>query len=351
MSWINKDKPYIIAGPCSAESELQLLQTAKQLQAIGKVSAIRAGVWKPRTRPGSFEGIGVPALDWLSTVKKETGLSVMTEVGNPHHVEAALKAGIDQLWIGARTTVNPFYVQEIAEALKGVDIPVMVKNPIHPEIGLWIGAIERFQTVGISNIAAIHRGFYTYESAPFRNEPKWEIAIELRHLAPNIPIICDPSHIAGKPELIKEVSQTAFDLNFDGLMVESHFQPERALSDKEQQVTPKFLAQLLDELVIRSDSSDNTEFQEHLRLLRTKIDQIDMDLLQVLAKRMNITAEIGKFKQANNVTIFQLNRWFEILESRKDWGTSKGLSENFVYELYQLIHKNSIRVQTDVMKP
>lgn len=345
MSWINTSEPYIIAGPCSAESEEQVMQTAKALKETGNISAFRSGIWKPRTRPGSFEGIGEQALAWLQKVKKELNIPVITEVGNAQHIEAALKADIDMLWIGARSTVNPFYIQEMAEALKGVDIPVFVKNPIHPEIGLWIGALERFQAAGISNIAAIHRGFYTYESAPFRNEPKWEVAIELRHLAPDVPIICDPSHIAGKPELLKEVCQTALDLNFDGLMIETHMDPSKALSDKEQQITPSFLKTLLDSLILRDPSSDNAEFQKHLNTLRQQIDEIDQELLKVLSKRMLIAAEIGQYKRDNNVAIFQLQRWFEILDSRKDWGKNQGLAEKFIYELYQLIHKNSIRVQ------
>ncbi len=350
MNWINTSEPYIIAGPCSAESEEQVLKTAKALKDTGSVHAFRSGVWKPRTRPGSFEGIGAPALAWLQKVKSEIGLPVMVEVGNTQHIDAALKAGIDQLWVGARTTVNPFYVQEMAEALRGVDIPVLIKNPIHPEIGLWIGAIERFQSAGIKQLAAIHRGFFTYESAPFRNEPKWELAIELKHMAPEVPILCDPSHIAGKPSLIAEVCQTALDLNFDGLMIESHIAPEKALSDKEQQITPETLKALLDQLVLRTPSSDNVIFQQHLTQLRAQIDEIDHELLRVLAKRMLLAAEIGRYKQENNVTIFQLERWFEILESRKAWGTDLGLVEKFVYELYQLIHKNSIRVQTELMK-
>lgn len=339
---------YLIAGPCSAESREQVLQAAQGISSIPGIQAFRAGVWKPRTRPGTFEGIGQPALEWLREVKSSTGLSVMTEVANAHHIESALKAGIDQLWIGARSTVNPFYVQEMAEALRGVKVPVWVKNPIHPELGLWLGAIERFEQAGVEAVHAIHRGFFSYESAPFRNEPKWELALELKRQHPEIKVICDPSHIAGKPSLLPEVCQTAMDLSLDGLMVETHPKPEEALSDKQQQITPAELRKLLEKLIYKTPDSNHPQFLKDLGKLRNEIDQIDKELLQVLAERMEKARQIGKFKLDHEVTIFQLERWFEILKSREGWGVEMGLAPQFVYELYQLIHKNSIRVQTDL---
>ena len=289
-----EQKPFLIAGPCSAESRSQVLETGRAIAQSGEASIFRAGVWKPRTRPGSFEGIGEPALAWLQEMKAETGMPVATEVANAYHVEACLKHGIDYLWIGARTTVNPFYVQEIAEALRGVDIPVMVKNPLHPDIGLWIGALERFNHCGIKQLMAIHRGFYAYEPAPYRNEPKWDLAIKLKRWMPELPIICDPSHIAGNTDLIAEVSQTALDLGMNGLMIETHHNPASALSDAQQQITPASLSTLMNTLVLRKSDFDDTEHLQKLRMIRNHIDGLDERLLGLLAERLALVSEIGK---------------------------------------------------------
>lgn len=349
--WINIQKlPLLIAGPCSAESEEQLLKTAKEIAATGHASLFRAGVWKPRTRPGSFEGIGVPALQWMQTVKQETGLPVITEVANAFHVEQSLKHGIDALWIGARTTVNPFYVQEIADALKGTNIPVLVKNPIHPDLGLWIGALERLNKAGIDKLAAIHRGFHSFESAPFRNDPKWEMALELRRLASELPIICDPSHISGRPELIQEVSQTALDLDFDGLMIETHCNPSTALSDADQQITPATLDNFMNSLILREASTDDSIYETKLEELRVQIDAVDHELIETIAKRVGIVEKIGEVKYDHNITVFQMKRWFNILNERKEFAGDLNIDDSFIHELFQLIHKYSIRVQTQVMK-
>ena len=341
---------FIIAGPCSAESEKQVVETALELAKNPKVAGIRAGVWKPRTRPGMFEGKGQEALAWMKSASKASGLPVCTEVANTKHVEQALEAGIDALWLGARTTVNPFYVQEIAESLKGVDIPVWVKNPMHPDIKLWIGAIERFQAIGTEKIGGIHRGFYSYDSRPFRNEPKWELAVEFRRLLPNTALICDPSHIAGNRSLIAEVCQTAIDLDMNGLMVEVHPDPDNALSDAEQQINPAALTNILEQLVWRKAEVTDQEFLLKLEELRKLIDTIDENLVNTLSERMKLVEEIGRFKAENNVTIFQLKRWFKILQERKSQANSLNLSEELIHELYQLIHKNSIRIQSGVMK-
>ena len=341
-------KPWMIAGPCSAESQEQLLATAKAIQS--NTDLFRAGVWKPRTRPNSFEGIGEQALEWLQVVKQETNLPVATEVANAQHVEKCLQADIDVLWLGARTTVNPFYVQEIAEVLKGVDIPVLVKNPLHPELSLWIGALERLNKAGINQLAAIHRGFFTLEQSAFRNEPKWEIPIRLKKKYPELPIICDPSHISGNTAMIQEVAQTALDLNMDGLMVETHVSPQTALSDAEQQITPKQLANLISSLVLRETSAEDKNFNAQLKKLRKSIDEVDMKLLQVMGERTKLVQEIGRFKKENSVTILQIERWFEILKTRQEMGVSCDLENQMVSELFELIHKHSILTQTDIMK-
>ena len=341
-------KPWMIAGPCSAESQEQLLATAKAIQS--DTDLFRAGVWKPRTRPNSFEGIGEQALEWLQVVKQETELRIATEVANAQHVEKCLRAGIDVLWLGARTTVNPFYVQEIAEALKGIDIPVLVKNPLHPELSLWIGALERLNKAGINQLAAIHRGFFTLEQSAFRNEPKWEIPIRLKKKYPELPIICDPSHISGNTAMIQEVAQTALDLNMDGLMVETHVSPQTALSDAEQQITPKQLANLISSLVLREASAEDKNFNAQLKKLRKSIDEVDMKLLQVMGERTKLVQEIGRFKKENSVTILQIERWFEILETRQEMGVSCDLENQMVSELFELIHKHSILTQTEIMK-
>lgn len=341
-------KPLVIAGPCSAESREQVLTTAKGL--VNKATVFRAGIWKPRTRPNSFEGAGEKALPWLNDVKAETGLQVATEVATAQHVEACLKANIDILWIGARTTVNPFYVQEIAEALKGVDISVMVKNPLHPELSLWMGALERLNQVGINRLSAIHRGFFTLEKSAFRNEPKWELPIKLKRLAPDLPIICDPSHISGSPQMLAEVSQTAMDLNMDGLMIETHYNPSLALSDAQQQITPEKLGELLDNLILRSSTHPNAQFRSALNKLRMEIDSIDKKLVEIVGQRTEIVKEIGRYKKENAVTILQIERWFEILKSRKEWGEEMALDAQMIAELFELIHKHSVLTQSHILK-
>ena len=338
-----------IAGPCSAESEEQLIQTVEAITRRNQLSAIRAGVWKPRTRPGSFEGRGSIALEWLKSVKEKFRIPIAVEVGNAWHVEEALKHNIDIVWLGARTTVNPFYVQEIADALRGADIPVMVKNPLHPDLGLWMGSIERIEKANVGEVLAVHRGFYNYETAPYRNEPKWEVAIDLKRKAPDLPIICDPSHIAGNRKLVGEVAQTALDLQMDGLMIETHYQPENALSDAEQQLTPQQLNDLFDNLIYRSPSSENAMFKTALNELRHEIDQIDAELLEIIARRKRVVEEIGHYKKENNVTIFQIERWLEILKSRRENGAKIGLNENLVMEIFSLLHKHSIRLQNHIM--
>ncbi len=348
-NWLGiESAPLLIAGPCSVESEEQMMSTAREIAATKLASALRGGVWKPRTKPGTFEGIGLPALKWLKQAGRETSLPVITEVANALHVEEALEAGIDMLWIGARTTVNPFYVQEIADALKGVDIPVMVKNPIHPEVGLWAGALERINNAGIKKLTAIHRGFYAYQSHPFRNEPKWEVFFELRRLAPGLPIICDPSHIAGKRDLIREVCQSALDLGMDGLMIETHVTPEKALSDAEQQITPLVLKEIIQSLETRHELIDDERFIARLEELRSEIDVLDAELLEILKRRIEVVEKIGDVKEENQVTIFQMKRWFKVLNDRKKLARDLMLDKETVHELFQLIHKYSINVQIKV---
>lgn len=348
-SWANmKNKPLVIAGPCSAETPEQLLKTAQGLKKY-KVDIIRAGIWKPRTRPNSFEGAGEDGLKWLAEVKKEVGLPIGTEVANTEHIELALKYGVDVLWVGARTTVNPFSVQEMADALRGTDAAVLVKNPINPELALWVGAFERFYNAGIRNLAAIHRGFSTYDKSKFRNVPMWQIPIELRTLAPQIPIICDPSHIGGKRDYIFEVSQKAMDLGFDGLMIETHIDPDNAWSDAAQQVTPERLGEILDDLQIRTVNSENREFQNNLEELRGKIDNIDRELIEVLAQRMAIVSKIGEYKKESNVTTFQVKRWDEIMKNRSEQARKMSLSIEYITEIFKIIHEESLRKQTEIM--
>lgn len=339
----------MVSGPCSAESEEQVLQIARELVPLG-VNLYRAGIWKPRTRPGAFEGIGEIGLKWLQAVKQETGLQTAVEVANAHHVELSLEHGIDVLWIGARSTVNPFTVQEIADALRGVDIPVMVKNPVNPDLNLWIGAIERISNTGINKLAAIHRGFSSYEKTRYRNKPMWEIPIELRRMMPNLPVLCDPSHITGKRELLQEVAQKAYDLDFDGLMLESHCNPDKALSDNEQQITPTNLALLLDKLTVRRRNTDDKLFNTTLEQMRAIIDQQDEDLIRILRERMTVVEQIGKLKQEQNLTILQPERWNEIFNTRTEWATRNKLSEDLILRIFQLIHQESIRKQTEVMR-
>lgn len=348
-SWMKADRPIIISGPCSAETEEQMIATAKQIAATGKVHALRAGIWKPRTRPGQYEGAGEEGLKWLITAKKETGLPVTTEVANAAHVEACLKAGVDILWVGARTTVNPFSVQEVADALKGVDIPVMVKNPINPDVELWLGAFERLNKAGITKMAAIHRGFSSFEKGPFRNAPMWDLAIELKTRVPELDMICDPSHIAGNRDLISFVSQKALDLDMAGLMIESHINPDAAWSDAKQQVTPAALSKIIDELVVRTQTTDNKTFKDTLSILREQIDQLDDEIMQKLSARMKISEKIGQYKKENNVTILQVNRWEEIIKTRVALCRAMGLNDEFTSDLLKLIHHESIQVQTKVM--
>jgi chorismate mutase len=345
----NFSEPLIIAGPCSAESEDQVMQTAKQIADLGKVSIYRAGVWKPRTRPGNFEGVGEEALQWLKQVKAETGLLTAVEVANADHLEKAIKADIDILWIGARTTSNPFSVQELADRLKGYDKPIMVKNPINPDVQLWVGALERFYKAGVTKLAAIHRGFYPFEATTLRNIPKWEIPIELKSICHDLPIICDPSHIAGNTEYIPEIAQKAMDLNMAGLMIETHYDPTVALSDMFQQLTPKMLGELLNGIVYRRSSSNNDGFESVLETLREQIDSIDKQMLELLSQRMNVVEDIGKYKSKNEVTILQLRRWEKIISTRVKLGKKLGLTEDFVKKLLQLVHKESIQRQTEVM--
>lgn len=349
-SWIKTGKePLLIAGPCSAETEDQLVATAHLLAATGKVSALRAGIWKPRTRPGEFEGIGSIGLEWLKRAKEETGLPTAVEVATAKHVEEALKMGVDILWVGARSTVNPFTVQEIADALKGVDVPVMVKNPVNPDLSLWIGALERINNAGITKLAAIHRGFSSYEKSAFRNEPMWDIAIQLKTLAPELPIINDPSHITGNRSLIGYISQKALDLDMQGLMIESHIDPTVAWTDAAQQVTPAALAEIIDHLALRKPEISNAEVKDALSELRAKIDKIDDLLIQKAAERMQISEKIGQYKKDNGITILQVNRWDEILNKRTAYAKALKLSPEFTEKLLELLHAESIRRQTEVM--
>ena len=341
---VDTQRPIVIAGPCSAETEEQVLETAQGLASRG-VKIFRAGIWKPRTKPGGFEGIGAEGLAWLKKEKKETGMLVSTEVETKDHVFEALKAGIDILWIGARTTVNPFAVQEIADALKGVDVPVLIKNPVNPDLELWIGAFERLYGAGIHRLGAIHRGFSSYDKKIYRNLPLWHIPIELRRRMPDLPIFCDPSHIGGKRELVAPLCQQAMDLSFDGLIVESHCNPDCAWSDASQQITPDVLDYVLNLLVIR----DVNQTTENLTALRRQIDGIDEQLLELLAKRMRISKEIGVYKKEHNMPILQSPRYSEILEKRSSMGEQMDLSPDFVKEILKEIHEESVRQQMIIM--
>ncbi len=343
------DNPLLISGPCSLESEEQALETAKLLARDKRVFVYRGGVWKPRTRPGSFEGIGSIGLKWLQMVKKETGLPVGTEVANAQHTEEALNAGLDVLWIGARSTASPFVVQEIADVVKGTNAVVMVKNPVNPDVQLWMGAIERINQAGIKNIVAIHRGFTPFRETKYRNYPNWKTVIELKRLLPNLPIICDPSHIAGTREYLYEVSQKAFDMGMEGLMLESHRDPSCALSDAAQQLTPDDLGKLLDRLVIRHESANNPDFENQLDVLRNRIDALDSELLEILSSRVEIVKQIGQYKKENNVTALQINRWSQLMDSRVSLGKKLNINETFIKILFQLIHEDSVRMQTEIM--
>ncbi len=343
------ERPLVIAGPCSAESEKQVLDTAKQLGENG-IQIFRAGIWKPRTRPGNFEGIGSKGLPWLKRVKKETGMLTCTEVATEKHVYEALKFGVDILWIGARSSANPFVMQEIADALEGADVPIMIKNPVNPDMDLWIGAIERIHKAGIKKIAAIHRGFSTYDKTLYRNNPQWQIAIDLKLNLSNIPLINDPSHIGGKKDLLIDISQKAMDLHFDGLMIESHINPDEAWSDAKQQITPAVLVDLLDNLVLRDKKSHSSEEKMQLEKYRAQIDSYDNIIMGVLGDRMDVVKNIGKFKKENNITILQPNRWDEIMRKNYKHGGQKGFSKKFIDRLFKAIHQESINFQTAVMK-
>lgn len=344
LKGIPQERPLVIAGPCSAETEEQVMNTARQLANKG-TKIFRAGIWKPRTKPGGFEGIGVEGLAWLQQVKQETGMMVATEVATAKHTEEALKAGVDILWIGARTTANPFAVQELADALKGVDVPVLIKNPVNPDLELWIGAMERINGAGIKRIGAIHRGFSSYDKTIYRNLPQWHIPIELRRRIPQLPIICDPSHIGGKRELIAPLCQQAMDLGFDGLILESHCNPDAAWSDAKQQVTPDILDYILNLLVIRKE----TQTTENLSELRKQIDECDNNLIQELSKRMRVAREIGTYKKEHNMTILQTGRYNEILEKRASQGSLCGMSSEFVKKVFEAIHEESVRQQMEIL--
>ncbi|MCS6831984.1 MAG: chorismate mutase [Flammeovirgaceae bacterium] len=349
-SWkVVRDTPIAIAGPCSAETEEQLFETCKAIKEEIDITLLRAGIWKPRTRPGSFEGVGEQGLQWFRNVKKELNMPITTEVATAQHVELALKYDVDVLWIGARSTVNPFTVQEIADALRGVDIPVMVKNPINPDLALWIGAIERLYNAGLRQIAAIHRGFSSHQKTKYRNEPMWQMANNFRSELPHVPILCDPSHIAGDRNLIQPLSQKAIDLGYDGVMIETHRDPDNAWSDAKQQVTPKRLAEILNSIKIRRSTSSDAEYVSHLEELRAKIDRVDTEIIELLAQRMQYVEKIGEYKKENNVAVFQADRWIHIFQTRPEYAQKLGLKKSFIEQLLKLIHDESLRIQTVVM--
>ena len=344
-----KKRPLIISGPCSAETEEQVLETATRLAKTGKVDILRAGIWKPRTKPGLFEGIGTKGLPWLLQAKKMTGLPITVEVATARHVQDALQFDVDVLWIGARTTVNPFSVQEVAEALRGVDIPVLIKNPIHPDLELWSGGIERLQKVGVTQVGMIHRGFSSYGNTEFRNAPMWHLPIEMKRRFPGMLLICDPSHICGNRTLLQQVAQKSIDLDFGGLMIESHIDPDNAWSDAKQQVTPERLSEMLDALVWRFETSNEKEFITILATLREQINQVDDELLTLLGQRMKIADKIGSYKKENNITILQTNRWNDILERAFVKGEVLGLSKEFITKYFDAVHLESINHQNKVM--
>ncbi len=338
-------KHLIIAGPCSAETEEQMIATATQLAETKKINMLRAGIWKPRTRPGSFEGVGVKGLPWLAQAKKITGLPTTVEVATAKQVEDALSFDVDVLWVGARTTVNPFSVQEIADALKGVKVPVLIKNPINPDLELWTGAVERIAKAGIEHIGLIHRGFSSYGNTEYRNAPMWQLAIEMKRRNTNLPIICDPSHICGRRDILMDVSQKAIDLDYDGLMIESHIVPDEAWSDAKQQVTPESLLEMLNTLIWKSETNDKEEFLNALVTLREQINQLDDELMQLLSQRMKVADKIGIYKKENNVTILQTNRWNDILDRAITKGNVLGLSKDFITKYFDAVHLESINHQ------
>ncbi|WP_109698505.1 chorismate mutase [Chitinophaga deserti] len=342
-------KPLIISGPCSAETEEQVLATALALAKTGKVDVLRAGIWKPRTRPGSFEGIGTKGLPWLQKARDLTGMPITVEVATAKQVEDALHFGVDILWIGARTTVNPFSVQEIADALKGVKVPVLIKNPINPDLELWIGAVERIQKAGIEKVGLIHRGFSSYGNTEYRNAPMWHLAIELKRRHPELPMICDPSHISGRRDILQAVAQEAIDLDYDGLMLETHVDPDNAWSDAKQQITPEKFGEMLDNITWRHERTDHKDFNTALEKLRNQINGIDDEILLLLGNRMKIAEKIGQYKKDNNITILQTNRWNEILDRGIRAGEKLGLSKDFIGKYFDAVHLESINRQNKVM--
>ena len=342
-------RPSVVAGPCSAETEEQVMETAQGLRDLG-INVFRAGIWKPRTHPGSFEGIGVPGLKWMQRVKKEYGLKISTEVASEKHVFECIKHGVDLVWIGARTTANPFLVQEIADALADTDIPVLVKNPVNPDIDLWIGALERLNNAGIKKLGVIHRGFSTVDKIKYRNDPQWQIAIELRSRYPELPFFVDPSHMAGCKDYILDLSQRSLDLGFEGLMIESHCNPSGALSDAKQQLTPAELKDMLyNKITVRDSDSDAKEWKENIDQLRAKIDILDENLLYTLASRMNISRQIGEYKKNNNIAILQTSRWDSLLAKVVEKGKEYGLPKGFVEDVFNAIHEASVEVQNEVI--
>tara|TARA_B100000497_G_C7663255_1_gene399641 strand:+ start:607 stop:1689 length:1083 start_codon:yes stop_codon:yes gene_type:complete len=350
-NWLDNFKlnhPLVIAGPCSAETEDQVLKIAHELK-NSDVSIFRAGIWKPRTRPGMFEGVGAIGLKWLQKVKEETGLLIATEVANSNHVKLALDHNVDILWIGARSTVSPFIIQEIADALDGTDKIVLVKNPVNPDLALWLGGIERLYSANIKKLGVIHRGFSTYEKTNYRNNPEWQLPIELQNRFPDLPLICDPSHIAGRRDILQDISQTALDLNFDGLMIETHTNPDKAWSDAAQQITPKVLIKMMEDLKMRKITNEELDYKNSLNTLRTQIDVIDHGLLDNLGKRMKVAIEIGNLKKKKNVAVLQTKRWNEILGKMILDGEEKGLSEEFILRMFKAIHQESINHQKRVI--
>jgi len=350
-SWLenfNLPHPLVIAGPCSAETEGQVLKIAHELKDTD-VTVYRAGIWKPRTRPGMFEGVGAIGLGWLKKVKEETGLLTATEVANKDHVKLAIENDVDILWIGARSTVSPFIVQEIADALEGTDKIILVKNPVNPDLSLWLGGVERLYTANIKNLGLIHRGFSTYEKTKFRNIPEWQIAIEVKNRFPDLPIICDPSHIAGRRDLIFDLSQAALDLNFEGLMIETHSDPDNAWSDAKQQVTPTRLVEIMKDLKVRKKTTEEEAYKHELNTLRAQIDVVDQTLLDTLGKRMKVAKEIGNLKLANNVAVLQNKRWNEILGKMILEGQERELSEEFILRVFKAIHQESINKQEKIL--
>jgi chorismate mutase len=342
-------KPSVVAGPCSAESEEQVMETAKGLKEMG-INVFRAGIWKPRTHPGCFEGVGVPGLKWLQKVQQEYGLKVATEVAGEKHVMECLKHGVDMVWLGARTTANPFLVQEIADALKGTDIPVLVKNPVNADLDLWIGALERLSRAGIKKLGVIHRGFSTFDKIKYRNDPQWQVAIELRSRYPELPFLVDPSHLGGSRDYIQEISQRSLDLGFEGLMIESHCNPPAALSDAKQQLTPAELKELLyNRITVREKDSDAPEWKENIDQLRAKIDVIDENIVYTLGSRMAVSRQIGEYKKENNIAIIQTARWDKVFSKVLEKGKDYGLTEKFLSDVFTAIHEASVEVQNEII--